>query len=113
MDVAEVFVVECDVDAHLLGDADGLRNARIIDVEADCAAGEREIRAMAAIGRCERRVQKESYRDRFLVEDLTRDASQPRGPGRVGAGGTDHHRSHDVEDGYFTVVTDGHRDFNG
>src|SRR5205823_5027233 len=47
MDVAEVLVVEFDLDAHLLGDADGLRYARIVDVEADCAAGERKVRAVA------------------------------------------------------------------
>src|SRR5438067_504969 len=49
---------------------------------------------------------------RLFVEDLARDAPESCRPCGVRARGADHHRSHDVEDGHFAVVTYGHRYFN-
>ena len=50
MDVAEVFVMEFDLDADLLGDAERFRDARVIDIEPYGAADQGEVGAVAASG---------------------------------------------------------------
>ena len=108
MHVAEVFLGEVDVHAHLLGDADRLGDARIVDVQADRAADQREVGAVSAIRRRERRMEEEVHVDRILVEDLARHAAEARGAGGMRAGRSDHHRAHHVENRDFAVVANGH-----
>src|SRR5205807_2852804 len=76
MHVAEVLLGKGNVDAHLLGDANGLGDARIVNVESDRTADQREVRAVAAIRVRERRMQIEMYGDRVFVEDLARHTAE-------------------------------------
>src|SRR5437762_6755991 len=101
MYIALIFFRELDLHSHLFGDANGLGDFRIVDIQSDRAAGEREVGTVTAIRRGERRMKKEVNFDWIFVEDLARDAPEARGAGGVRAGRTDHDRSHDVEDGDF------------
>jgi hypothetical protein len=108
MHFAEVFVMEGDLDSHLLGDAEGLGDARVVDIEADRAADEGEVGAVSAVRRGERRMEIEVHRGRVLIEDLARDAAEACRAGRVRAGRTDHDRTHHIEDADLAVVANNH-----
>src|SRR5262249_2565538 len=108
MYVAEVLLGESDVDAHLLGDAEGLGDARVVDVEADRAADQREVGTVAAVRRGERRVEEEAHGDGILVEDLARHTAEARGARGVRARRADHHRPHHVENRNLPIMANGH-----
>ena len=108
MDFAEVLFVEFDVDAHLLRNPYRLRNPRIVDIQTDRAADEREIRTVPAVRGRQRRMQVEADSHGILIQDLARDTAEPRRARRVRAGRTDHHRSHDIQNRDFAVMPNGH-----
>jgi hypothetical protein len=106
--LAEVFFTELDLDAHLFRDADRLGDPRVVDREADRPAHQRKVGTVAAVGRCQRRVEMEVNANGVLVEDLARHAAQPCRPRGMRARRSDHHRPHDVQNAHLSIVPDGH-----
>ena len=80
-------------------------NALIIGGKAHDPRDQSFIRSMPAIGLRKRTMQIDFGPDSPFPQDLARNKPEPYRPGRVRAGGSNHHRTNDIKNAAHTKIT--------